>query len=209
MPGGHNEEIPSFEELGINLPHLIADSPRASSGHPTNTHGNSTQHHSESNQLPTVEYHNSKLKVTAYKNLKEKVSSTKTMYFNGPPDRKPMSVIFEYDGDEFGHEKIIDEVTKTLKPIGGHVVSLEFVPRSVHYGSVYVDNQWILTLNSQNTKFFAITNGIKIDDEQINVQSYDEFIFTEFERFIRVEKYKQLIKNHEKAVLVASKKYSK
>ena len=182
---------------------MIAESPRSSNGQTTN--GN---YHSESNQ-PPLEYHSSKLKVTAYKNLKEKVSTTKTMHFNGPPDRKPMSVIFEYDGDEFGHEKIIDEVTKTLKPCNGHVVSLEFVPRSVHYGSVYVDNQWILTLNSQNTKFYAITNGIKIDEEQISVQSYDEFIFTEFERFIRVEKYKSLIKNHEKAVFVASKKYSK
>ena len=88
-------------------------------------------------------------------------------------------------------------------------MSLEFVPRTVHFGSVYVDNQWILTLDSQHTKFYAITKGIRVDGEQIEVQSYDEFIFNEFEKFVRVEKYKNLIRGHEKAVLESHKKYSK
>ena len=147
--------------------------------------------------------------MTAYRNLKEKVNATKTMWFNGPPERKPMSVIFEYGGDEFGHEKILEDVVECLKRTKGRAVSLEFVPRSVHYGSVYVENQWILTLSDQVTKFFTITHGIKIGNEQVDVQSYDEFINYEFEKFIRVEKYKNLIKNHEKAVQIQNKKYSK
>ena len=138
-----------------------------------------------------------------------KVNATRTMWFNGPPERKPLAVIFEYGGDVFGHEKILEEVTKCLSGTKGHVVSLEFVPRTVHFGSVYVDNQWILTLDSQHTKFYAITKGIRVDGEQIEVQSYDEFIFNEFEKFVRVEKYKNLIRGHEKAVLESHKKYSK
>lgn len=129
------------------------------------------------------------------------------MWFNGPPERKPFSVIFEYCDEEIGHEKILEEVSRCLKN-KGHVISLEYVPRSVQLGSVYVENQWILTLDSQKTKFFAITNGVDICGEQVPVQSYDEFIFSEFEKFIRVEKYKHLIKNHEKAVQNNHKKYA-
>ncbi len=192
LPGGASSEIPTFEELGINLPSLVSTSPVGSG------------------DLPPIEYQSQKLKVTAYKALKEKVTSTKTMWFNGPPDRKPLSVIFEYAGDdEFGHEKILEEVEKCLRTCqDGHVVSLEFVPRSVQLGSVYVENQWILTLNSQKTKFFCINNGLFINEEKVEVLSYDEFIFGEFEKFIRVEKYKHLIKNHEKAVLNNQKKYA-
>lgn len=152
---------------------------------------------------PNLEYQSSKLKNTAYKKLKEKVTKSKVMWFSSAPERKPMSVIFEYAGVEMGHEVILDEANKYLKGVG-HVVSLEFVPRSVHLNSVYVENLWILTLNDMKTKFYTITNGIKVRDETVQAKSYDEFIFTEYEKFIRNEKYKQLIKNHEKAVQSSS-----
>lgn len=156
-----------------------------------------------------VEYQTSKLKNAAYKKLKEKISSNKCMTFNGPPERRPLDVIFEYAGVDIEHHTILDEVNKYLKNIGGYVKGLEFVPRSVHLGSVYVENQWILRLSDQNTKFFTITNGIQIKDEKISVKSYDEFIFGEYERYIRNEKYKQLIKNHEKAVQLSKTKSKK
>lgn len=217
LPGGSNEEIPSFEELGINLSSLINSDNNNNSNNKTasnpNPNSNSADQDpnnmaAQSNQVPIQ---TSKLKITAYRNLKEKVNTTKIMWFNGPPDRKPLSVIFEIGGDEIGHEKIIEEATKALKNTpkkGAHLVSIEFVPRSVHLGSVYVENQWILTLDSQDTKFFLTHNGINIDGHLATVQSYDEFIFSEFEKFIRVEKYKNLIKNHEKAVEKNSKKYA-
>lgn len=158
---------------------------------------------------PPVEYQTSKLKPAAYKKLKEKVTANKCMSFNGPPERRPLDVIFEYAGVDIEHQTILDEVNKYLKHIGGHVKSLEFVPRSVHFGSVYVENQWILSLSDQNTKFFTISNGIQIKDEKISVKSYDEFIFGEYERYVRNEKYKQLIKNHEKAVQLSKAKSKK
>ena len=131
------------------------------------------------------------------------------MWFNGPPDRKPLSVIFEYAGVDIGHQTILDEVNSYLNSVSGFVESVEFVPRSVHFGSVYVENLWILTLNNMNTKFSTISNGIKIKDEKINVKSYDEFIFSEYEKFIRNEKYKLLIKNHEKSINLNPRRNSK
>ena len=183
------------QELGINLSTLLSE------GVLGNTNPSLIQ--------AAPEYQSSKLKVTAYKKLKEKVSSNKCMWFNGLPERKPFDVIFEYAGVDIEHQTILDEVNKYLKSIGGHVKSLEFIPRSVHLGSVYVENQWILTLSDQNTKFFTITNGIEIKGEKLSVKSYDEFIFAEYERFIRNEKYKQLIKNHEKAVQLSKAKAKK
>ena len=193
MPGGANFEVPTFEELGINLKQILSEN----NDQPAN------------NVQTQPEYHSSKLKNSAYKKLKERVSNNKVMWFNGPPDRKPMAIIFEYAGVEIGHQTVLDEVNQYLKEIDGFVESVEFVPRSVHFGSVYVENFWILTLNNMNTKFFTLTNGIRINNEKISVKSYDEFIFTEYEKFIRNEKYKLLIKNHEKCLLLNSRRNSK
>ncbi|RNA28900.1 hypothetical protein BpHYR1_049586 [Brachionus plicatilis] len=178
--------MPTFEEMGINLESLL----KSHSG----------------GELPPIngaaksDIQSAKLKNSAYKKLKEKVSKSKVMWFASPPDRKPFSVIFEYAGVDMNHATLLEEANNYLKHIGGHVISLEFVPRSVLLNSVYVENLWILNLNDNNTKFFVITNGLKIKDEVINCKSYDEFIFSEYENFIRAEKYKQLIKNHEKAI---------
>lgn len=192
MPGGVNFEMPTFEEMGINLQTLLKP----------NLGG----------ELPPIsgaaksEIQSAKLKNSAYKKLKDKVAKSKVMWFAAPPDRKPFSVIFEYAGVEMNHATLLDEANKYLQGIGGQVFSLEFVPRSVLLNSVYVENLWILNLNDNNTKFYVITNGLKIKDEVINCKSYDEFIFAEYENFIRTEKYKQLIKNHEKATEKANRR---
>lgn len=201
MPGGVNFDIPTFEELGINLNSLLSDNPTGNSNINLNTNG------ATNTQQPTgmADYQNAKLKNTAYKKLKEKVNANKCMWFNSAPERRPLDVIFEYAGVDIEHQTVLDEVNKYLREIGGYVKSVEFIPRSVHTGSVYVENQWILSLSDPNTKFFTITNGIQIKEEKIVVKSYDEFIFSEYERFVRNEKYKQLIKNHEKAVQLSNK----
>lgn len=127
------------------------------------------------------------------------------MWFSCPPERRPHSVVFELatsedvDGD-LGHHAILDELNAYVKHVGGRVESVEFIPRSVLLNSVYVDNMWIITFNDSNTKFYAINNGIEIRGRKYTARSYDEFIFAEYEKFIKTEKYKQLIKNHEKAV---------
>ena len=196
--------MPSFEELGIDLNHILASSANnAANPYSANNYNSSSSNNNNNlseHLTMNIQYQNPKLKNAAYKKLKDKVNTSKVMFFSSPPERKPLSVIFEYAGVDIGHESILEETNKYLEQTGGHVESLEFVPRSVHFGSVYVENLWILTLNDMNTKFYTITNGIKIKDEKVSVKSYDEFIFSEYERFIRNEKYKKLIKNHEKAI---------
>ncbi|CAF0708858.1 unnamed protein product [Brachionus calyciflorus] len=197
LPGGANFEMPTFEEMGINLDTIIKSNQNLNGEFPP------------INGAVKSEIQSSKLKNSAYKKLKEKVSKAKVMWFASPPERKPFSVIFENAGVDMSHETILDEANKYLKDIGGHVVSLEFVPRSVLLNSVYVENLWILNLSDNSTKFFTITNGLKIKDEIINCKSYDEFIFSEYENFIRNEKYKQLVKNHEKAIEKANRRLLK
>ncbi len=125
------------------------------------------------------------------------------MWFSGPPQRRPLSVIFELTGggggdtDNIGHQAVLDEANAYLT---GRVDSVEFVPRSVLLGSVYVDNMWILTVSDAATKYQAINNGICIRGRKCIVRSYDDFIFDEYQKFVKTEKYKQLIRNHEKAV---------
>ena len=202
LPGGANYDIPSFEELGIDLNTILSSGATAST---SNTNSNTNAQSSD----PQLLYQSSKLKAAAYKKLKEKVSTSKCMWFSSPPERKPLSVIFESTGlsNDISHEKLLELTNNYLKNAScgeGKVESLEFVPRSVHFGSVYVENLWILTLSDMNTKFYTITNGLRLNpnnpEEKIAVKSYDEFIFGEYERFIRNEKYKKLIKNHERAV---------
>lgn len=220
LPGGANYEIPSFEELGINIKSILKHESSIDTSN-INTQTSMPSSHtvittssavidptqSTAATLPShMDYQSSKLKSTVYKKLKEKVAKAKVMWFATPPERKPMSVIFEYAGVDLSHADILEEVNNYVKDIGGHVEGLEFVPRSVHVNSVHVDNMWILTLNDMNTKFYTITNGIVLRKHKVPVRSYDEFIFGEYENFIRNEKFKQLIKNHEKAVEKQNKK---
>ncbi len=187
--------MPTFEEMGIDLNSLI-----------------STANSGAANPVTSEP----KVKLSTIKKLKEKVESSKVMWFAGPPERKPLSVIFEYPNTgphtcKIDHETILNETNKYLKEVGGFVESLELIPRSVHFGSVYVEDLWVLTLNNMNTKFYAISNGIKIGESEAGgkllvVKSYDEFIFSEYERFIRNEKFKKIIKNHEKTFNANNKK---
>lgn len=132
------------------------------------------------------------------------------MYFACLPERRPLSVIFELPSEaDLGHQAILDEVNGYLKEVGGRVESVEFVPRSVLLNSVYIDNMWILTLNNSSTRFYTINNGIQIRGRKYGVRSYDEFIFAEYEKFVKTEKYKQLIRNHERAVQNQARKTAK
>ena len=70
MPGGVNFDIPTFEELGINLNSLLSDNQVANS---TNINLNTNGQASQLQQTGMPEYQNAKLKNTAYKKLKEKV----------------------------------------------------------------------------------------------------------------------------------------
>jgi hypothetical protein len=216
LPGGANSDIPSFEELGINIHGILKSecSTSLANGEQTATASNygltsSTAANSVSaseaasvlaSAAANLEFHNPKLKGVVYKRLREKVNKAKVMWFAAQPERKPMSVVFEFAGVDIDHETVLEEVNQYIEHIGGNVESLEFVPRSVHVNSVNVDNLWIMTLNDMNTKFYTITNGLVIGKQKLPVKSYDEFIFSEYEKFIRNEKYKQLIKNHERAV---------
>lgn len=198
LPGGANYDIPTFEELGIDLNSILS-----SNSNNISTLADPTALLAQQQQ----QHQSSKLKASAYKKLKDKVNTSKCMWFAQIPERKPLAVIFETataTAHDISHEQLLEQTNQYLKEGHGHVESLQFVPRSVHFGSVYVDNLWILTLTDMNTKFFTITNGLRINvndkEEKISVKSYDEFIFSEYERFIRNEKYKKLIKNHEKAV---------
>lgn len=169
LPGGINFEMPPLEKLELGT-----------FGYDGNMHGT-----------------NGKLKNAVYKKLKEKISSTKVMWFSEPPARKPLSIIFDYGSVDITHKEIMDEVNKSLKGTG-QVVEVEFVPRSVHFSSVYVENMWIVSLTNKDAKYHTISSGIHVNDQKIMPKSYDEYINLEYEKYIRSEKYKKLIKNHEK-----------
>jgi hypothetical protein len=146
-----------------------------------------------------------KLKNTVYKKLKNKLEVTRVMYFTEAPVSKPLSIVFELNGFDAGHSDILNETSKCLMNDDWKVTELEFVPRSVHFGSVFVDNLWIVTVNAKDAKYFLISHGVIINDQKIMPKSHDEFMNTEYERYIRAEKYRELIKNHEKAMSNQSK----
>jgi hypothetical protein len=141
-----------------------------------------------------------KLKNSTVKQIKEKLSKTRVMWFSKPPERKPLSIIFECTGVDVSHEEIIENINECLASIDGQVTQVEFVPRSVHLSSVYVDNLWIVTLNTKDAKYNLISREFFINGQKINAKSYDEYINMEYEKYIRSEKYRQLLKSHEKAL---------
>lgn len=65
--------MPSFEELGINLDGLLSKYNNSNSNNSVNGFGDGVEN-GKAGMAPDVEFQSSKLKNSAYKKLKEKVS---------------------------------------------------------------------------------------------------------------------------------------
>ena len=149
-----------------------------------------------------------------YQKLKKRLSNRKVWYFSGPPEKKPKGLIAILPVESsirITHDVLLNAIYERLKsissednyPVEERILSIEFVPLSCILSSNDVSNQFIIGCDSKETKQQLMETPLKFtinkQSIQIELQSHDEIMQREYEKFIKSEKYQELLKNHDDA----------
>ncbi|CAF5220689.1 unnamed protein product [Rotaria magnacalcarata] len=110
------------------------------------------------------------------------------------------------------HQRLLDCLYDQLKVVSvnenfdrkDQILSIEFIPLSCILNSNDIQNQFIIDCDTIQTKEKLMEKPLKISlnkhSTTIELRSYDEEIHKEYEKSIKAEKYRELIKNHDEAV---------
>lgn len=158
---------------------------------------------------------NGQMQIETYQKLKKRLNNRKVRYFSGQPEKKPNALLAILPLDTpitITHQQLYDNLIDRLKSISNEektnieeqIISIEFVPMSCILNSNDTPNEFIIECNTNETKRLLMEKSLKfVANKQtvhIDLQSYDEIIHREYEKFIKSEKYRELIKNHDAAV---------
>ncbi|CAF0801297.1 unnamed protein product [Didymodactylos carnosus] len=162
---------------------------------------------------------NGRIKSETYKKLKQRLNAKKVWYFNDVPEKKPNALLCSVPNDlSLNHTQLLDLLYEILQTDYGHVdvsrtiLSLEYVARSVILNSIDVNNQWIIDCDTKETKNQLKEKGLKINLENnqrhpliLELKSYDEEMQKEYEKYLKSEKYRELIRTHDESVKKSTK----
>ncbi|CAF1603823.1 unnamed protein product [Rotaria magnacalcarata] len=163
---------------------------------------------------------NGQMNLETYQKLKKRLNSRKVWYFDGPPEKKTNAFLATVPPDTtitIDHQRLLDALYDRLRSsstnanctIEQQILSIEFSPLSCIFNSSDMSNQFIVDCDTMETKQKLLEKPLKIVSNKhsvnLELQSYDENIQREYEKFIKSEKYRELIKNHDSAVKRTSK----
>ena len=155
------------------------------------------------------------MKLETYEKLKQRLHNRKIWYFTEPPEKKPNALLAVLPLDspiDIDHQRLIDCLYDHLKTlptnenidITQRILSIEYFPLSCILNSHDISNQFIIDCDTQETKRQLMDKPLKLNSKKhsatIELHSYDETMQKEYDKFIKAEKYRVLIKNHDEAV---------
>ncbi|CAF4249787.1 unnamed protein product, partial [Adineta steineri] len=158
---------------------------------------------------------NGQMAIKTYEKLKKRLNKRKVWYFSRPPEKKPyalLAILPANVSNDIHHQQLLDCLYDRLKAfsmsensdIKKHILSIEFIPLNLILDSNDISNQFIIDCDSIKTKQQLMEKPLKfnLDNHSITIDlhSYDEDIQREYDKFIKAEKYRELIKNHDDAV---------
>ncbi|CAF3678522.1 unnamed protein product [Rotaria sp. Silwood1] len=164
---------------------------------------------------------NGQMNIETYQKLKKRLSHRKIWYFSGPPEKKPNALLAIIPLDlsiNINHQRLLDYLYDHLKNLSidgnfvkqDQILSIEFMPLSCILNSNDIQNQFIIDCDSIETKEKLMEKPFKISFNKqsitIELRSYDDNMHKEYEKSIKAEKYRELIKNHEQAIKRTSTK---
>ncbi len=164
---------------------------------------------------------NGQMNIETYQKLKKRLNNRKVWHFDGPPEKKPNALLAILPSDSsihIDHERLFDNLYDRLKTfstnensnIDQQILSIEFVPLSCILNSHDIPNQFIIDCDTIETKRQLMENPLKIvvnkQSTMIELHSYDENIQREYEKFVKSEKYRELLKIHDAAIKRTSTK---
>ncbi|CAF1073691.1 unnamed protein product [Adineta ricciae] len=155
------------------------------------------------------------MKLETYQKLKKRLNNRKVWYFSEPPEKRPNALLAIIPSESLitiDHQVLYDNLCDILRtaPNEQQIVSLEYLPLSCILNSLDMSNQFIVECDTNETKRQLMEKPLKIVSNKcsvlIELHSYDEAIQKEYEKFVKAEKYRELVKNHETAVRRTSTK---
>ncbi|CAF1078610.1 unnamed protein product [Adineta ricciae] len=155
------------------------------------------------------------MKLETYQKLKKRLNNRKVWYFSEPPEKRPNALLAIIPSESMitiDHQVLYDNLCDILRtaPNEQQILSLEYLPLSCILNSLDISNQFIIECDTNETKRQLMEKPLKIVSNKcsvlIELHSYDEAIQKEYEKFIKAEKYRELVKNHETAVKRTSTK---
>jgi hypothetical protein len=153
--------------------------------------------------------------IETYQKLKKRLSNRKVWYFDRSPEKKPNALLAVVSSDSsinIDHQRLLDALYDRLKTVSTdencnieeRIVTIEFVPLSCILNSHDIPNQFIIDCDTLETKRQLMDKPLKIvlnkQSTMMELQSYDENMKREYEKFIKSEKYRELVKNHDAAI---------
>ena len=154
-----------------------------------------------------------------YQKLKKRLTTRQVWYFNGPPEKKPNALVALIPIDtsqRIDHQRLLEALYEKIKSFPSdenvqfdqRILSLEFFPLSCILNSIEISNQFVIECDTKETKQQLMESPLKIPMNKqiilIDLISYDENMRREYEKFIKAEKYRELIKTHDEAKKRAS-----
>ena len=160
-----------------------------------------------------------RMALDVYRKLKKRLRSHKVWYFHDRPSKKPNALLVVLPSDcasHVDHQSLLDTLYDRLRvlfpdqksDVKRRIVSIEFVPLTCILDSSDVSNQFIIDCDTSETKQRLLGTPLTLARRKVSIvlelQSYDDSMQREYEKYIKAEKYRELIKSHEDAVQRAS-----
>jgi hypothetical protein len=164
---------------------------------------------------------NGQMNIETYQKLKTRLNTRKIWYFTEPPEKRPCALIAilpPYVSTTINHQRLLDCLYDRLRSSSNNtdvdieekILSIEFIPLSCILDSHEISDQFIIDCDTNETKQQLMDKSLKMDLKKqsitIELQSYDENMQREYNKSIKAERYRELIKNHDTAVKRTSNK---
>jgi hypothetical protein len=164
---------------------------------------------------------NGQMQIETYQKLKKRLMHRKVWYFSAPPEKKPnalLAILPPNLSTIIDHQRLLNCLYERLKTfsinenfdIQERILSIEFIPLSCILDSYEISNQFIIDCDTMETKQQLIDKPLKFNLNKqsitIELHSYDENIQREYDKSVKAEKYRELLKIHDEAVKRASTK---
>jgi hypothetical protein len=158
---------------------------------------------------------NGQMTMETYQKLKKRLTNRKVRHFQGPPMKKVNALLAIIPVDtsvRIDHQCLIEAIYDRLRmsptwmenvPIDQRIRSIEYLPLDCILNSNEMDNQFIIDCDTIETKQELMGKPLTIIVHKqtitIDLQSHDEQMQREYEKFVKSEKYRELIRNHDEA----------
>jgi hypothetical protein len=161
------------------------------------------------------------LDLDTYKQIQSRLKHRTVCFFTERPASRANALIVILPINHslnIHHQDLFDILYEQVKRLSDddnidihqRILSLEFVPSTCVFGSLDLANYFVVDCDRIETKQHLLSSPLRFTHDHqsfpLELHSYDEYIQREYDKYLKAEKYKELIKQHEQAIRGKPKK---